>query len=80
MSRNTREGRYLGRCAGSTLRLRGHLAPPHPVAFEAYCLWMDRHNAMPRWSRRLATSKYYVTKAQVARLQARMLAGLEHQR
>lgn len=71
-SRNAREGRYVGRCAGVHVRWHEHAGPP--VAFEAYSHWMDRENAMPREARRC---RPYISKAAVARLQARVQVILD---
>lgn len=66
MSRNAREGRYLGKCAGAHVRWCEHAGPP--AAFAAYSHWMDRENTMP--PREARRRRHYVDKTAIARLQA----------
>lgn len=74
MSRNQREGRYMGHYIGH-MRVHGYAGRPSAFAvFDEYC---ERHADWPRPKRRAWTSKCYVSKAQVAKMKANMLATLD---
>lgn len=63
MSRNQREGRYVGKCDGGHVRVRGFVGPP--AAWLAFDLWSERANNVPYPARR---RRDYVDKPTIARL------------
>jgi hypothetical protein len=71
VSRNAREGRYVGKYNGLHTRAHGYLVAPS--AYTALTVWAERPGGPPPRIPR----HWYTSKARIAEIQARVLAVLD---